>query len=293
MRETFVAGIRAALLLCVASPVSGQAAKRGMNLDDLAKMMRVGAPQVSPDGNWVAYTVSRVDVSEDKSVSELWMVSWDGKEDIQLTQGKDSAGNPRWSPDGRWLAFSSGRDAGPGGAKGSQVWVLDRRGGEAKQLTNVKENLGDFKWSPDSKTLLLTLTQKEEPDAPPAGGKPAPPKPIVMDRFHFKQDIQGFLSDKEAHLYLFDVATKKLTKLTNGPVGGAGSYGERGGEWSPDGAMVAFTSNQSAPDPDRVANDDVFVVSASGGGAARKLTTFLGPDTGPLAWTPDSKNVIY
>ena len=282
----------AALLLCVVSPLAAQA-KRGMNLDDLAKMMRVGPPQLSPDGKWIAYTLSHIDVGEDKSVSELWMVSWDGKEDVQLTQGKDSVGNPRWSPDGKYLAFSSGRDAGPGGAKGSQVWVMDRRGGEARQLTNVKESLGDFKWSPDSKTLLLTLTQKEEPDAPPPGGKPTPPKPIVLDRFHFKQDVQGFLSDKEAHLYLFDVATKKLTKLTSGPVSGAGSYGERGAEWSPDGTMVAYTSNQSAPDPDRVANDDVFAVATTGSAAPRKLTTFLGPDQGPLTWTPDSKSIVY
>ncbi len=296
MRKIGWAGTWAALLLSGVVPIAAQA-KHGMTVDDLARMVRVGAPQVSPDGKWVAYTVGRVDAGEDKSVSDLWMVSWDGKQDIQLTQGKDSAGNPRWSPDGRWLAFSSGRDAGPGGAKGSQVWLLDRRGGEAKQLTNVKENLGDYRWSPDSKTLLLTLTQKEEPDEPAPGGKPKPPKPIVLDRYHFKQDVQGFLSDREAHLYLFDIASKKLTKLTNGAVSGPGSFGERGGEFSPDGKLVAFTSNQSAPDPDRVSNDDVFVVSAASGTgagtAATKVTTFLGPDQGPLAWTPDSKQIIY
>ena len=281
------------MCLVMIASVSGeaQAPKRGMTLDDLAKLVRVGAPQVSPDGRWVAYTVSRVDVAEDKSVSDLWMVSWDGKEDIQLTYGKESAGSPRWSPDGRWLAFTSSRE---GAAKGSQVWVLDRRGGEAQQLTNVKESLGGFRWSPDSKQLVLTLTEKEEPEEDPkAGAKPKPPKPIVLDRYHFKEDMAGYLTDKRSHLFLFDVATKKLTKLTNEPVGGPGAHEEESPEWSPDGTEIAFVSNQAPPDPDRVNNSDVFVVSSKAGSAARKLTTFTGRDEGPLVWTPDSKRIVY
>jgi Tol biopolymer transport system component len=267
-------------------------AKHGITPDDLVKMARVGAPVVSPDGAWVAYTVSTIDAKEDKNGSQLWMVSWDGKQDVQLTFSKDGVGEPQWSPDGRWLAFTSGRDAaGEKPAKGEQVWVLDRRGGEAQQLTNVKQELEGYKWSPDSKTLLLALQERDEPLE--EKGKPATPKPTVIDRYHYKEDRVGFLSEKEPHLYLFDVATKKLTKLTNGPVDGHESYGEEGGTWSPDGTMVAFVSNQSKPDPDRVDNPDVFVVDAKAGAAPRQLTTFAGTDSEPLAWTKDSKAVIY
>jgi len=251
-------------------------------------MARVGAPVVSPDGAWVAYTVSRIDAKEDKNGSQLWMVSWDGKQNVQLTFSKDGVGEPQWSPDGRWLAFTTGREAGgANAAKGEQVWVLDRRGGEAQQLTNVKQELEGYRWSPDSKTLLLTLQERDEP-LEDKGGKPATPKPIVIDRYHYKEDRVGFLTDKQPHLYLFDVATKKLSKLTNGPVDGAGSYGEESGTWSPNGAMVAFTSNQSKPDPDRVANSDVFVVEARAGATPKQLTTFAGTDSGPLVWSRDS-----
>jgi dipeptidyl aminopeptidase/acylaminoacyl peptidase len=218
------------------------------------------------------------------------MVSWDGKQSIQLTFGKDGVGDPQWSPDGKYISFTSGRE---GEAKGSQVWVLDRRGGEAQQLTNVKEDLGSYRWSPDSKTLLLSITEKDEPEPAKGAEKPKGPKPIVIDRYHFKEDREGYLSDKEPHFFLFDVATKKLSKLTNGPVSGRGAYAEEGGVWSPDGAHIAFVSNQSKPDPDMVANPDVFVVDAVAGATPKKLTSFTGSDEGPLLWTPDGLNIVY
>jgi dipeptidyl aminopeptidase/acylaminoacyl peptidase len=282
-----------ALFLSVSVGAQTVPARHGITPDDLAKMARVGAPVVSPDGAWVAYTVSRIDAKEDKNGSQLWMVSWDGKQNVQLTFSKDGVGEPQWSPDGRWLAFTTGREAGgANAAKGEQVWVLDRRGGEAQQLTNVKQELEGYRWSPDSKTLLLTLQERDEP-LEDKGGKPATPKPIVIDRYHYKEDRVGFLTDKQPHLYLFDVATKKLSKLTHGPVDGAAAYGEEGGVWSPDGTMVAFVSNQSQPDPDRVDNPDVFVVDAKAGATPRQLTSFAGTDSGPLAWTRDSKEIVY
>jgi dipeptidyl aminopeptidase/acylaminoacyl peptidase len=286
-----VLGCALSLSVCLAAQTVP--AKHGITPDDLVKMARVGAPVVSPDGAWVAYTVSKVDARDDKNLTQLWMVSWDGKQDVQLTFSKDGAGEPQWSPDGKWLAFTTGREAeGPNAAKGSQVWVMDRRGGEAQQLTNVKQELEGYRWSPDSKTLLLTLQERDEPIQAP-GAKPAPPKPIVIDRYHYKEDRVGFLTEKEPHLYLFDVETKKLSKLTNGPVDGPGSYGEESGTWSPDGTKVAFTSNQSKPDPDRVANPDVFVVEARAGATPKQLTTFAGTDSGPLVWSRDSTVIVY
>jgi dipeptidyl aminopeptidase/acylaminoacyl peptidase len=275
-----------AVLLAIALPLTAQTPRHGMTLDDIAKLVRVGSPELSPDGKWIAYTVSRIDTGEDKNISDLWMVSWDGTQDVQLTYGTESAGGPRWSPDGKYLAFTSSR---PGKAKGSQVWILDRRGGEAQQLTDVKEDLNGYRWSPDSKTLLLTLQSKDEPDDDKdKGGKPKPPKPIVLDRYHFKQDIQGYLTDKREHLFLFDIATKKLTKLTN-----EDKFAEHEAEWSPDGTLIAYVSNHDQPDPDRSSNDDIFVVDAKPGSAPHKLTTFTGEDNGPLAWSPDSKLIAY
>ena len=259
--------------------------KRDITLDDLARLQRVGTPVVSPEGDWVAYTVSQSDTKEDKGQTHLWMVKWDGSVRLQLTFGKEGASAPKFSPDGRYLSFLSSR---PGPAKGSQVWVLDRRGGEAEQLTAITDqDIDGYSWSPDSKKLLLTLHPKAEPD-PEEGKPPVPPKPIVIDRYHFKQDVQGYLRDDAFDsLYLYDLASKKAEKLTT-----AKNVSEEDAEWSPDGAWIAFVSNQDS-DPDRSNNTDVFVVAPKPGSTPRKLTTWSGPDGGHLAWSPDSKSIAY
>jgi hypothetical protein len=126
-----------ALIFLAVTPSNADAPKkRPINLDDLARLQRVGPPVVSPNGEWVVYTVVQVDIKEDKAPTHLWMVKWDGSVRIQLTYGKDAASAPRFSPDGRYISFMSGR---PGTAKGDQVWVMDRRGGEAEQLTNITD----------------------------------------------------------------------------------------------------------------------------------------------------------
>jgi dipeptidyl aminopeptidase/acylaminoacyl peptidase len=246
---------------------------------------RVGPPVVSPDGDWVAYTVSQIDTKEDKGQTHLWMVKWDGSAHVQLTFGKEGASAPRFSPDGKYITFLSSR---PGAAKGTQVWGMDRRGGEAQQLTAIADqDIEDYCWSPDAKKLLLTLHPKAEPDAE-EGKPPAPPKPIVIDRYHFKQDVQGYLRDDAwDSLFLYDLGTKKAEKLTT-----AKNVEEEDAEWSPDGALIAFVSNQDV-DPDRSTNTDVFVVDPKPGSVARKLTTWQGPDGGRIAWSPDSKSIAY
>jgi dipeptidyl aminopeptidase/acylaminoacyl peptidase len=285
LRGTLKSLLCLALSLAAIANAADAPKKRAITLDDLARFQRVGAPVVSPEGDWVIYTVSQTDTKEDKGQTHLWMVKWDGSARLQLTFGKEGASAPRFSPDGRYISFLSSR---PGPAKDSQIWVLDRRGGEAEQLTAITDQeIESYSWSPDSKKLLLSLHPKAEPDAE-EGKPPVPAKPIVIDRYHFKQDIQGYLrNDAFDSLYLYDLAAKKSEKLTT-----VKNVEEEDATWSPDGAWIAFVSNQD-PDPDRSINTDVFVVAAKSGSAARKLTAWPGRDGGHLAWSPDSKSIAY
>lgn len=275
----------ACLVVSSASAHAVDSAKRSIALDDLFRIQRVSGPVVSPDGEWVLYTVSSTDIKEDKTHTHLWMTKWDGSADIQLTFDKEGASSPKFSPDGKYISFLSSR---PGPAKGEQVWLMDRRGGEAQQLTAITTKIiAGYTWSPDSKTLLLTLRPKNEPDKE-EGKPPAAPKPIVIDRYHFKQDREGYIRDNEwSELYLYDISTKKIDKLT-----ADNNVDEEDPEWAPDGSLIAYVSNHDK-DPDRSNNTDIFVVAPKPGSASKKLTTSNGPDEGPIAWSPDSKAIAY
>jgi len=279
------------LILACASLVLAQTARRPFKIDDIARLRDVRDPQVSPDGQWVAYVVGTVDTKEDKANSHIWMASFDGKSDRQMTFSQDSESSPRWSPDGKYLSFTSSR---PGKAKGNQVWLLDRNGGEAMQLTELKGRLQGYEWSPDSKRFALVIGDPDpdepspSPQASAAPTTPKPPKPIIIDRYRFKQDVQGYLlSGRHSFIYLYDIATQKLERLTKG------KWDESSPSWSADGTHIAFMSNH-ADDPDRDPSAQLFVADAQPGITEKQLTpaTSRGSRARP-EWSPDKKWLAY
>ncbi len=193
-----------------AAALSAQGTKRVLTLDDLARLKEVRDPQCAPDGKSVAFVVSAIDAKEDKAnISHIWTVDIDGRNERQVTSSQESESSPRFSPDGRYLSFTSSR---PGKAKGNQVWLLDRGGGEAFQLTELKGRLQSYEWAPDSRRLALVVGDPD-PDADTPGNngngsdkEKKAPKPIVIDRYKFKQDVQGYLlSGRHSYIYLFDL----------------------------------------------------------------------------------------
>jgi dipeptidyl aminopeptidase/acylaminoacyl peptidase len=280
MRRT-LAALSLVLLPLLASPADAQA-KRALRSADLYHLKDVRDPQISPDGGWVAYTVSTVDSAKDKSDNDIWMTSWDGATTIRVTSSPESESTPRWSPDGRYLAFLSGRQEG----KGAQIWLLDRRGGEAQRVTQLKGGVSEFAWSPDSKRLILVVDEETDSVLKKDTAEHKTPKPIVINRYNFKRDVAGYLGSKRSHLSLFDVETKKTETLTS-------SLDDDGSpSWSPDGRMIAFVRGPVA-EPDRSRDDDVFVIEAHAGATPKRLTDFVGPDGGRLAWSPDGKMIAF
>src|ERR1043165_1137503 len=277
------------LILTFAFSLTAQTARRPLKLDDLTRFRNVNDPQISPDGKWVAYVVSTTNAKDDKSNSHIWMVGIDGSNDRQITFSSESESSPRWSPDGKYLSFASSR---PGKTRGNQVWLLDRNGGEAWQLTEIKGRLQGHEWSPDSKRLALVVgdpdPESDPAPSPQTGATPRVPKPIVIDRYRFKQDGQGYLlAGRHSYIYIYDIASKKLERLTKS------KWDESSPAWSPDGTRIAFMSNHT-DDPDREPSAQLFVADANPGSTEKALTS---PETragrSRPEWSPDGKWIAF
>ena len=264
-------------VVCSSWVVSAQTpASRVLKPSDIYKVVGVGSPRMSPDGQWIAYTVSQVDSVADSRSSDIYMVSPASKEVVQLTFTKEGESAPEWSPDGKFLSFLAKR----GTDATTQIYILNRKGGEAKALTNLKKgSIIDYAWSPDGSKIALAISQQVDTS------KTKTPKPIVVNRFKFKQDGEGYISEKYTHLYLFDVATQKMDTLTSG------KFSISSPAWSPDGKQIAYVSNKTE-DRDKNDNTDIYVIEAQKGGETRQITTWTGSDENPV-WSPDGRQIAY
>ena len=107
------------------------------------EISNLGSPLVSPEGDWVLYTVSKADSVKDKNVAQLYMIHKDGKETVSLTAQTKGVSNYQWSPDGKYISYLA---AGKADQEESQLFILDRRGGEPLQLTHIKGEIENYLW---------------------------------------------------------------------------------------------------------------------------------------------------
>lgn len=264
-------------------------AKRALTPDDIYLTETVTEPQVSPDGAWIAYLVTTNDRESDEMQNAIWMVSWDGRQQLRLTAPASGIASPRWSPDGRHLAYI-GKRAGDDHA---QLMLLDRRGGEPRVLTHLAKDITSYAWSPDGQRMVLVLEGLDLPEAAgsgasTAGGAAKAPRPIVIDTLYFKEDLTGYIDSRwRQHLYLYELDGGKLQ-----PLALEATSNDLYPAWSPDGSKIAFIRTH-----ERLENTDgtqeIEVVDAHSGATPRLLARPYAPNFPHLAWSPDGRQVAY
>ncbi|MBD0373135.1 MAG: PD40 domain-containing protein, partial [Pyrinomonadaceae bacterium] len=147
--KRLVVSLSIILIALVAAQSLAYSQVKPLTISELLKIRRVGDPQLSPDGRWVAYTISDLNWDANRRVTQIYLVSVDGGEAKQLTNAAQSSSTPRWSPDGKRLAFISSREGGP------QVWTLDIATNEQKKVTNISTGASDPVWSPDGRMIAF------------------------------------------------------------------------------------------------------------------------------------------
>src|SRR5213080_3794756 len=117
-----------------AATASVSAEKRNITEKDLFDFVWIGDPQVSPDGNRVAFVRVTVNDKKEGYDTSIWSIAVaGGEEPHRLTTGTHDTA-PRWSSDGKYLAFlrSAEKD---GKAEPPQLFMLPLTGGDAFGFT--------------------------------------------------------------------------------------------------------------------------------------------------------------
>jgi dipeptidyl aminopeptidase/acylaminoacyl peptidase len=288
----------------VSSPASAAAeatARRLMAPEDLWAMERVGDPALSPDGRWVAFSVTRYSVDENLSDSDVWVVPADGSAPPRrLTWNKGADNSPLWSPDGQRIAFISKRGDAP-----PQLYLLPfTEGGEAQPVTKLPIAVQNAKWFPDGKRIaFLAATWPDLNDDWAAVRKRADEQ--KNDKVQAKIGDTRLLrywdsyrtDGRRNHVFAVDLASGKVEDLTPGLHREMDFFSPtESWDLSPDGREIAYSVNAVDP-PYPTVNFDIFLqaVGPSMGkpGEPRGITTANPASDSRPRYSPDGRYLVF
>ena len=260
---------------------SSELSEEKITLNDLYQLKEISSIDVSHSAEQIAYSVSSVDEKKDRYRNDIWLLDINKNKEKILLKGNPWVGKTKFSPDDTLLGYLA-----PGRGRYSeyqQIWTINTKYSRKRQLTKLNANISDFEWSPDGTQMVFVAESRvvdKETDI-------QTPKPIVIDRYYFKEDGKEFLGDERQHLHLLDIKSKTTKQLTKG------TSNEILPSWSPDGKKVAYVTKTG--EMDRTDNYDVYVLEIDSANNPIQLTTNLGSDSSSSRpqWSPDGKKIAY
>lgn len=287
------------LVGCLLSQPVGAQTRRPMTFNDMMQMRRLGDISVSPDGRWVMYSATDVNLAKNTRTSHLWIVPVAGDTARALTDSMAGESRGRFSPDGKQILFESSRDGG------QQIWLADFNAsdgtiGEPHKLTSLSTETNGAMWSPDSTQILFVSKVYPDcnDDACNQSRDEAQAQSMVKARIfthllyrHWTQ----FTGDKRSHLFLVPVAGGAPRDLNPGDEHDVPPFSLEGPDqygFSPDGKEIAFEENLD-PVPAISTSPRIFTLRLDDPNAKPvKISTALGGDHSP-AYSPDGKYIAW
>jgi dipeptidyl aminopeptidase/acylaminoacyl peptidase len=280
--------------------------KRPMTFEDMMQMKRLGETAVSPDGKWLAYSVTTVNLEQNTKTAELWLQKIAGGEPprkISVAEPGDSG--PQFSRDGRFLLFLSGRQ------DGQQVWIanFDTETGETshpRRMTNISTEADNAIWAPDGHSVVFTSFVY--PDCPAirpgddgAGDRCNADRDKAAAESKVKARIfthllyrhwNHYTGDKRSHLFLVSLEDGRMRDLTPEAKNDVPAFSLDGGGCgcaiSPDSKELAFTF-KDVPVEAVSTSSSVFTLDLTNPDAKPvKISTSAGGNFSP-AYSPDGK----
>ncbi|MGA2352719.1 MAG: S9 family peptidase [Terracidiphilus sp.] len=305
----FVLSLALAFVPAPFTPAQTAPAKRPMTFEDLMKMKRLGATAVSPDGKWLAYSVTTVDLEKNTKTPELWLQAIAGGEPFKITVAQPGDSGVQFAADDKRILFLSGR------AGSQQVWTADfdtatGATSNPKKLTAISTEADNALWSPDGNSIVFTSSVY--PDCPaitPAdagvGDKCDADRDAALAASKVKAQIfthllyrhwDHYTGDKRSHLFLLTVATGALRDLTPNDPHDVPPFSLEGGGCgcaiSPDSKELAFTENID-PEPATSISAKIFTLDLTNPAAKPvAISTSAGGNFNP-AYSPNGKYIAW
>lgn len=264
--------------------------------EQLWAIPRVGSAVPSPDGATLAVTVTTYDLEKNEGRSRIWLVPAKGAtpgEPRALTSAEFSSEGPAFSPDGKRLAFTR-KDA----KKKTQLHVMALDGGEGEKLTDLPLGCFDPKWLPDGSGIVFAAQLIKgcfTPEATAAELERREQDPvkahITEDRVYRYWDT-WLTTGEVPHLFLLDLATRKLRDLTPESVAWfdwmdpSGRY-----DIAPDGSELAYEG--TIIDPNRSLMRSAIFTAPITKGTAACLTPGNPASDGLPRYSPDGRFIVY
>jgi len=313
--------------LLLGSALGAQQAPRPMTFMDQQLMNQVGAPALSPDGNWMLYTLSVPNWKEARRNTDIYLVST--REGLpttrQLTFTKDKNENaPQWAPDGSFFVFASNRDA-TGAAPTMQLYRMRPNGGEAQRITDERDGVGAFAFSGDGKWLAFSAGKSGEQQVKRiavAGIDSAKVEPLTKHAtpvgwWRFSNDGKRFFflapdsvdkANKERmekkfdvrirnqdiplnHLWTVDLTNWNERRLTRGDsISVEGVTLSRDGKWA---GVRAFPNDRYARTTMEGGNHSDLYLLDTESGSTERLTKNQGISESGLSFAPDGQTIAF
>ena len=267
---------------------AGAHSQTPFSFNDLVNAKRVGDPQLSPDGKWVAYTVGVVNKAENRTVTHIYRIRIDGSDQKQLTTGNSSHSSPRWSPDSDHIAYTTG----------GQIWMMEEDGDDKEQVTKISTGAGNPVWSPDGRWIAFSsevypeCTSDDCNKTEDAKAESSKVKAKIAERLLFKH-WNEWRDRKRAHVFVISKDGGIARDLTPGDFDSPPYAASTGVDYafSPDGTEIAFLRN-----PDKVeatsTNSDIYTLALNGVNARNITAGNKGYDAAPV-YTPDGKYILF
>ena len=296
LHNRFVLAI-AALTLSVSPALS----QRPLTIDDLFAMKRIGEPSLSPDGRWIAFTLTTADPEKNKNLSDLWIIGTDGKGLRRLTNDPASDHSATWTPDGRWILFESNRSGA------SQIWMISPEGSNLRQFTTLSTGATQPVVSPDGNWVAYLSEVFPENSALPFQQSDSLNAVKLAELEHglvkariithlLYRHWDSWVDGKRIHLYIQPFPTGDPRDLTPGdrdavPTSSTFSAGTDF-SFSPDSKELAYTATPIPMHEEAWrTNHDIYTVTISDG-ARHQITTNPAADGYPQ-YSPDGRYIAY